>query len=200
MNCKFTNVFMFAVGAAIGSAVTWKILKDKYERMVQEEIESVKEAFNNMNSDQEQTDECESEEEEEHHHQVNWDELEDLDEEPDEELEKYASLTNIYSSEKGGAEKVEVPKPYVISPFDFDEIGFQTMELTYYADGVLEDDSHEIVTDVDELIGEGSLNTFGEYEEDAVFVRNERLQIDFQILKDYRTYKEVINESPRSGD
>lgn len=200
MNYKFTNVFMFAVGAAIGSAVTWKILKDKYERIVQEEIESVKEAFNSMNGDQEQTDECDSEDEDEQHHQVNWDELEDLDEESDEELEKYASLTNIYSSEKGGAEKVEVPKPYVISPFDFDEIGFQTMELTYYADGVLEDESHEIVTDVDELIGEGSLNTFGEYEEDAVFVRNERLQIDFQILKDYRTYKEVNNESPRSGD
>lgn len=200
MNCKFTNVFMFAAGAAIGSAVTWKILKDKYERIVQEEIESVKEAFIEMNRTEEQSDDCELEEDEEEPHQINWDEYEDLDEESDEELEKYASLTNIYSSEKGGAEKVEVPKPYVISPYDFDEIGFRTMELTYYADGVLEDESHEIVTDVDELLGAGSLYTFGEYEDDSVFVRNEYLQIDFQILKDPRTYKEATSESPQSGD
>lgn len=201
MNCKFTNVLMFAAGAAIGSAVTWKILKDKYERIIQEEIESVKEAFVEMNRTDEQSDDCEPEdEEEERPHQIDWDELEDLDEETDEDVEKYASLTNMYSSEKGGAEKVEVPKPYVISPYDFDENGFRTMELTYYADGVLEDENHEIVTDVDELIGEGSLYTFGEYEDDAVFVRNEYLQIDFQILKDYRTYKEATSESPQSGD
>lgn len=196
MNCKITNVFMFAAGAAIGSAVTWKILKDRYERIVQEEIESVKEVFSNMNNTQEQSDDCDPEEEEEPH-QINWDELENLDEENDEDLEEYANLTNLYSSEKGGAEKVEVAKPYVISPYDFNENGFRTMELTYYADDVLEDEDHEIVTDVDELLGVGSLNTFGEYEDDAVFVRNEYLGIDFQILRDPRTYKEATGNDPQ---
>lgn len=194
MNCKFTNVFMFAAGAAIGSAVTWKILKDKYERIVQEEIESVKEAFNGMN---EQSEDCESDDEEEQPHQINWSELEDLDEETDEELEEYANLTNLYSSEKGGAEKVEVKRPYVISPYDFGEIDeYNTVSLTYYADGILEDDDHEIVTDVDELIGEKALTTFGEYEDDSVFVRNERLQTDFEILKDPRTYEDATSDTP----
>lgn len=184
MNCKFTNVVMFAVGAAIGSAVTWKILKDKYERIVQEEIESVKEVFAGMAEANAEEDE----ETDEGHHQINWDEYEDLEE----ELEEYAELTNLYSSEKGGAEKVEVAKPYVISPYDFGEIDeFHTISLTYYADGVLEDDEQNIVTDVEELIGEQSLTTFGEYEDDSVFVRNERLQTDFEILKDPRTYAEA---------
>lgn len=184
MNCKFTNIVMFAVGAAIGSAVTWKILKDKYERIVQEEIESVKEVFAGMVEANTEEDE----ETDEGHHQINWDEYEDLEE----ELEEYAELTNLYSSEKGGAEKVEVAKPYVISPYDFGEIDeFHTISLTYYADGVLEDDEQNIVTDVDELIGEQSLTTFGEYEDDSVFVRNERLQTDFEILKDPRTYAEA---------
>ena len=44
MKCKFINVLVFAAGAAIGSAVTWKVVKTKYERFAQEEIESVKEA------------------------------------------------------------------------------------------------------------------------------------------------------------
>ena len=201
MNCKFTNVFMFAAGAVIGSAATWFVLKNKYEQMVQEEIESVKEALGGLSSGDEQSeDETESEDEEdaEEYHQVNWDELEDLDEEKtDDDLEEYANLTNLYSSEKGGAEKVKAKKPYVISPYDFGEIDeFRKIDLTYYADGVLEDEDGEIVTDVDELIGAGSLNTFGEYEDDAVFVRNERLMTDFEILKDYRTYQEATGVSP----
>lgn len=209
MNCKFINrrvidVIAFAAGAVIGSAVTWTILERKFEQRIQEEIETVKEAFTEMNRTDEQTEETESEDEEEEtsegYHQVNWDELEDLDEESDEELEEYAELTNLYSSEKGGAEKVEVKKPYVISPYDFDENGFRTMELTYYEDGVLEDENHEIVTDIDDLLGEGSLNTFGEYEEDSVFVRNEKLGIDFQILRDPRTYEEATGNTPNRVD
>ena len=202
MNCKFTNIFMFAAGAVIGSAATWFVLKNKYEQMVHEEIESVKEALGGLNNDVEQSeDETESEDEEdaEAYHQVNWDELEDLDEEEsdEDEMEEYANLTNLYSSEKGGAEKVKAKKPYVISPYDFGEIDeYRKIDLTYYADGVLEDEDGEIVSDVDELVGAGSLNTFGEYEDDAVFVRNEYLMIDFEILKDYRTYKEATGISP----
>ena len=45
MNRKIINLIIFTVGAAFGSAVTWKILKDKYEKIVQEEIKSVKEVF-----------------------------------------------------------------------------------------------------------------------------------------------------------
>lgn len=197
MNCKFTNVIVFAVGAAIGSAVTWKVLTTKYEQRIQEEIETVKEAFIAMNNTCDSSDEDTSEEEEEEdasseYHQVNWEELEDLDE----ELDEYAELTNLYSSEKGGAEKVEVKKPYVIEPIEYDENGFRTMELTYYADGILEDEDREIVTDVDELLGEGSLDTFGQYEDDSVFVRNETLRIDFQILRDPRTYEEATGNTP----
>lgn len=204
MNCKFTNVLMFAAGAAIGSAVTWKVLKTKYEQIVQEEIDSVKEAFLNMADREEQSDEdCESEEdEEERPHQINWDELEDLDEEDEDELEEYASLTNLYSNEKGGADKVEKAKPHVIEPLEFGEVdGYRQFSLTYYADEVLEDEDGNVVNNVDELIGAGSLNTFGDYEDDSVFVRNDRLRADFEILKDYRTYREATGKSPgRVGD
>ena len=33
MNSSIKNLFIFAVGAAIGSTVTWKLVKDKYERL-----------------------------------------------------------------------------------------------------------------------------------------------------------------------
>ena len=201
MNCKFTNVLVFAVGAAIGSAVTYAVMKPKYERMIQEEVDAFKNDFVECMTEMQAASEEESEEEDEARpSQINWDELEDLDEEEfdpeDEALEEYAELVKQYTNEEGGAVTV-AKNPYVISPFDFGEIdGYSRISLTYYADGVLEDDDQEVVTDIDELIGVGSLNTFGEYEDDSVFVRNERLRTDFEILKDYRTYAEATGNSP----
>ena len=38
-------VISFVAGAAIGSLLAWKFAKDKYERIAQEEIDSVKEYY-----------------------------------------------------------------------------------------------------------------------------------------------------------
>lgn len=211
MNYKFINVLMFAAGAAIGSAVTWKVVKTKYERIVQEEIDSVKETFaNNFASRSDADDTITDENENDSYHQVDWSELEDLNEDEDEEdednkseedyLRDYGRLIDHYTTndnKKGGAENM-AKEPYVISPYDFGEIDeYHKIELTYYADGILEDEDYSIVNDVDELIGSKALTTFGEYEDDAVFVRNERLCTDFQILKDYRTYDEARSVGPK---
>lgn len=207
MNYKFTNVIVFAAGAAIGSAVTWKILKDHYEKLVQEEIKSVKEAFSNHPVEQDTDDTTEDEDEgDPSQMHIDWSDFEDLDEdededEPDDGLSDYERLVNKYTNEKGGADNM-ARAPYIIAPYDFGELdGYNQIELTYYeGDDVLEDDEYNIIEDRDELLGIGALNTFGEYEDDAVFVRNERLRTDFQILKDYRTYEEARSISPARVD
>ena len=211
MNCKFINVLMFAAGAAIGSAVTWKVMKTKYEQIIQEEIDSVKEVFaDRLGGCQEQADEHVEDDTEEERpgrtRQIDWAELEDLDEDEEEsdfteaDLAEYARLVDNYTNEKGGVDKV-AKEPYVIAPYDFGELdGYEQVELTYYMDNILEDEDYHIVTDADELIGPKALTTFGEYEDDAVFVRNERLRADFQILKDYRTYDEAKHVGPNQVD
>lgn len=212
MKCKFINVLAFAAGAAIGSAVTWKLLKTKYEQLVQEEIASVKDAFADrvdISKDTVDSD-CNDEEPETRPtntgSQINWDDLEDLDEDDndeseDEDLNDYERVVNKYTDKKGGAEEVYLA-PYVIAPYDFGELdGYSQVELTYYeGDDTLEDESYNIINDRDELIGPQALTTFGEYEDDAVFVRNERLKADFQILKDYRSYKEARSVGPDQVD
>ena len=192
MKSKFINVLMFAAGAAVGSAVTWKIVKTKYEQIVQEEIESIKEAFKDMpvvDQDTEETDDDESDQEQSR--QINWEELEDLNEDDEDEyvpteadVKGYSKLAGTYSSEKGGVESM-AKEPYVISPYDFGEIDeYDQIELTYYeGDDTLEDDEYQIITDRDSLIGTKALLTFGEYEDDSVFVRNEYLRTDFQIIR-----------------
>ena len=66
------------------------------------------------------------------------------------------------------------------------------MSLTYFADKVLTDETDEPIENEEELIGKGSLNHFGEYEDDSVFVRNDREKIDFEILLDTRNYSDFI--------
>lgn len=163
----------FALGAAAGSVVTWRLLKTTYERIAQEEIDSVKEVFSRRaaEADQEAV-----------------------------EKEAYTVIANVYNTigkekneeEKGGSEEMAIDKPYVIAPEEFDELdGYETRTLVYYEDEVLADDTGDIVDDIDEIVGEDSLTQFGRYEDDSVYVRNDRLKTDFEILRDYKSYSEL---------
>ena len=72
---------------------------------------------------------------------------------------------------------------------------FRSISLTYFADGVLADEYGVIVDNVEEIVGDG-LNHFGEYEEDAVYVRNDAKRCDYEILKDERKYAEFRKTLP----
>lgn len=97
------------------------------------------------------------------------------------------------------SDKIDSPlkkeaKISIISPEEFGEMGYQTINLTYFADGVLVDDRYSVMEE-DELemaVGRDSLSHFGDYEEDSVHVRNEQREIDYEILLDPRTYEEFL--------
>lgn len=189
---KLLGVFIFAAGAAVGSVVTWKLLKTKYERIAQEEIDSVKEAFSQrVNSDD---------------NDIKNDTEKDKTEDDDEEYfvrvndlgytRSSVSYVNEVKKKGGGT----VKRPYVITPDEFGEIyEYDTISLRYYADKVLTDEDDVVITNVDEIIGEDSLTHFGEYEDDSVFVRNDEMKADYEILLDLRKYYD-INEPPHQVD
>lgn len=83
-------------------------------------------------------------------------------------------------------------RPYVIPPDEFDMMDYDTSSLTYYADGVLADECNNKIDDIDEIVGLESLEHFGEYEDDSVFVRNDKLKIDYEILLDVRRYEDAL--------
>ena len=47
MNRKINNILILALGAVIGSLATQQFLKHKYEKIAEEEIESVREIYSN---------------------------------------------------------------------------------------------------------------------------------------------------------
>lgn len=178
MNNGITKFLVFATGAAIGSVVTWKIVKTKYEQITREEIDEIK-AYYKQRCHLPEKGEIESDMTEYVNH------IQEMG---------YSSEETI---EKGEPETMS--KPYVISPDEFDENGYETISLTYYPDGILVDDMGEIVDDVDDVVGTDSLNHFGEYEDDSVFVRNDERKVDYEILLAPRNYSDLYNP-PHSVD
>lgn len=168
-NNTLSKIIIFTVGATIGSAVTWGVLKKRYEKMTREDIQSVKEYYAMKYGEK--------------HDNTRDDESDDKDE--------YDKIIEGEGYLKGKEEDEEMVEPYVISPDEFGEEGYETETLWYYTDGVVADDCKEIIEDVDGLIGEDSLNHFGEYEDDSVFVRSDNLKTDFEILKEYRAFSEI---------
>jgi len=194
MNNKITGFMIFIFGAAIGSVVTWQYTKKKYEQIAQEEIDSVKETFSKLkakNKDAERAKDKPSIMEYaaklRKQGYINYSNTDSLSENEED--------SNVFEEEVD--ENMINDKPYIISPDEFGEYyDYDTISLTYYADQVLVDEDDELVEDIEGTVGFESLNAFGMYEDDSVFVRNDRLKCDYEILLDQRKYSDVIKRKP----
>ncbi len=97
----------------------------------------------------------------------------------------YSDLTKPYKASERKEQTVQ-NKPVVISPDEYGEEEYYTqIEFVYCADGVLFNEDQEIVEDYKKYIGD-ALQHFGEYEDDSVYVRNDKLKSYFAVLKDFR--------------
>ena len=172
---KATTFAAFILGAAIGVGGTYTYFKKKYEAMAQEEIDSVKESLSKL-----------------YEKKATVQQKPDIQEVMAERRKKAAEAkkemadilkTTGYNADAG-------PEgPYVISPQEFGEKPeYERISLTCYADGVVTDDGDEVLDDWADLVGPDALTHFGEYEDDSVFVRNDILKADYEILKDLSPY------------
>ena len=74
--------------------------------------------------------------------------------------------------------------PYVISPDDVGDTGYDLVNLTLYSNGVLVDDlDDEVIEDAELLIGNYAIDRIGEYEPDIIHVRNDELQREYEICR-----------------
>lgn len=205
------NFFTFVTGLVIGSVVTYVIVKDKFEKIAQEEIDSVKEVFGRRV--EKETDKKVE--------KIAKKEVEKIRK----EYNEYDNLTKNYTSysknkteesiedveyeevcenDEDGVELDEIERasdydrPYIIEPQEFGALdGYSLITLYHYSDNVLADDCDELVEDLDDVVGEDYASHFGEYEDDCVYVRNDRLKADYEICRDLRKYSDVAWRSPR---
>ena len=184
MNNKVVNAIAFLLGAGIGSVVTWKLVETKYKKLAQEEIDSVREVYSKkeiaLANEVKKAHACL---------------------EANTKNDKVPSYHHIVEDMGYVAESEEeegVSNVYVIPPESYGELDYEEVSLTYYADDVLAYDDDSVIRDIDKVVGKGSLNTFGEYEDDSVFVRDDDKKIDYEILRDTRRYSDVVGDDPTS--
>ena len=178
---KNNSIIGFIVGAAIGSIVTWTISKNEYEKRIDEEIQSMRRIDKKVDkATASENDICEEQEDEE------------VDEEALENAKKIIKEQKYGDTKMGQSNVKKNCSPHVITPEEFGELyDYEKVSLIYYADGVLTDEDDNIVDDVDGIVGIDSLNMFGQYEEDSVYVRNDERRCDYEILMDERKYHQV---------
>ncbi len=188
---KFGTAITFLMGAALGGAAVWYVTKDQYARLAEEEINSVKEAYA-------QREQKKNEQKAASYTAkiINKGDISDYARKiQNGEPIKYSQTVAAKLDEAALPKALQKP-PYVIAPEDFGDLDeYTAVSLFYYADGVLADEYGVIVGDVEEIVGD-ALYHFGEYEDDAVYVRNEAKRCEYEILREDREYAEFRKTLP----
>ena len=197
MNDKLSSVIIFCGGVFIGGFLTWDFFKTKYEKIADEEIASVKETFEHREPRPDKNYKVEEAlKGNDTYINVSPGVAERVIQIIDSNNYRNYSNTAIETDKKGGTADMELKQPYVITPEQYeDNVDYTKVSLTWYNDEVLEDDWGNVL-DPDDVIGSDALKTFGQYEKDSVFVRDDEEQIDYEVLLDTRSYKETYGHDP----
>lgn len=177
-----SKVFIFMTGAAMGSVVAWNLAKRKYDQLNKDDLESMREYYEQKyNTKDEEIREDEND-------------VKDPSERSLEEIRgivKDLGYEQESTEEENEEEEDDMLGPEYIAPEETWERDYPTLSLTYFeGDGVLANDDGKIIDNVDELVGKDFADHFGEYEDDSVYVRNEKMKSQYEILRDYGCYSE----------
>lgn len=203
----------FVIGVTVGSAVTLYYLKDKYAKIAQDEIDSVKEVFYTNLRKTVKDEETKKSSNENTLKKVDDETLKNVKETSYKDYSSYKEKTKDYIivNEEDDDEYEDQPdppvspkmmgngdeKPYIIREDEFDEFDdYSVISLYYYADKKLADDNDQLVEDVDDVVGFKSLEIFDEHDIDTLYVRNDRLKVDFEILRCLQNYSDIIESKP----
>lgn len=213
-----SGVSGLVVGGALGFVVTRHILKTKYEAIAQEEIDDVKKFYYDKYTNREtgevrEADDSAEDADSEVDEQLEAD-LKQLDDivnrrgysrdEVEEDIPRYNPAMTIEEQTPIDNEEFmafvatrDTTQPYVISLDEFmdEHEEYDKHTLTYFeSDETLIDSSEKIIPEVEATVGVDPLTMFGRFSKDKniVYVRNERLEMDYEVCLDERSYTEAI--------
>lgn len=193
----------FVMGGVITSLITWTVCKKKYEDIVDAEIESVKKAYSSpikiVIKDKDENslkDNKDISEKQDGNKEVN---------KYTNNLKKYgyaSRYSKVLDEIKKSAEKEEDIMPYIITPEEYGELPeYDSVSLIYYAeDQILATTNDDVVEDIDDIVGLSTLDRFDESGTDYIFVRNDKLKIDYEILKDPSSFSEMMSHKPYTSE
>lgn len=177
---KIKGLLIFAAGAVAGTVAGIGISKRHFEAIAAQEINEVRDYYRKTNK------ELEEQKEEQKEEQENT-KKEEVVEETIEEYNNIIKYGNYVTTEEIDDEEDDYSddEPYIIDPSEFGNNGnYATQTCTYFADGVLVDDVDEVIEDPEKLVGNLHVDIFRDFDATSVYVRNDWMKMDFEILKD----------------
>ena len=195
MKSKLGNFVIFAAGAVLGTAFSNLYFKKMYEERANSEIASVREHFQKKCYKSKSVPQTSATDLDSIIEKSGYMSENDIDTVP----KLCQHYLNAMHSEDSTKEETYIPS--IISPNEFGEKEeYDCISFTYYADGILADDDNCVIDDMKENVGFDWINYFGEYEDDAVFVRNDQKKCYYEILIDSRDYIDVVRMSPKPNE
>ncbi|HSQ89898.1 hypothetical protein [Romboutsia sp.] len=201
-NIKKLGIFLS--GGLFGGLITGYVVKNKYEQILDEEIQSVKDTYKNRTGIDEDfiarkeyresdlMENCDIEK------VASTDDIKEYNKSKKDgrktDYTKYHKNTNE-SKEHHNVIQIDDTKDIIIPPtlIDEEEVGMHGYDmkvLTYYADGILADDT-DTVLDIESYIGLENSRLFEENPGcTSMFVRNEQTGIDYEVQRDDMSWKD----------
>nr|DAE25235.1 MAG TPA: Protein of unknown function (DUF1043) [Siphoviridae sp. ctWWc42] len=172
----------FVAGLVVGG-VAMSVVKQKD---CEEQIESVKEAFSSIKEKREEP------EKKEDHIPTPKSGFEYRNDKAD--VGTYKSISTNYNkvepmNEIEWGTRVIAPTEVGMCP-DYD---IETLQ--YYSDHILADDNGCVIESPEDIIGDKALDSFGEYEEDCVYVVNDDNSMYYEIYKNLERYADIRPDS-----
>lgn len=196
---------MLAVGAVIGSAVTWVYSQKKYSQLIQSEIEKTKEYYSDKESDKPEEPDIQDPEEEKQLEEEKKKAVQtsaDIINQSGYDMSSYSDYTRFSKPKEEHPETVQKNLetfgsdenfPVVIAPESYGEIeDYATHEYTYFKDGVVVDDDGDVIDPekVRSMLGIDFASHIGDFEADAVHIQNDLMKTYFEILAEPYDYND----------
>lgn len=90
--------------------------------------------------------------------------------------------------------KKKKPSVYEITEDEFNDVdNREKVLLSYYSDGVLANSYTDKQVDISATIGYDMLDLLGEEKLDSLHVRNESQNIDYEVTRDFREFREIVD-------
>lgn len=189
------NLFIFIGGVGVGAVSTYLLMKDRCDKLVEEETSSIKKYYE---------DKYTSNKEEDVKGTVDVSEegnitFTPIKEEPKESEPDYNQIIqklnyNEFSTKT--SENKKAKRPYIISEEEYIENDSYVKKIiSCFEDDMvcMDNDTKEILDNVAKDIGQDSLERLNE-DGNEIYVRNEILGIDYNIVSEPGSYEDFIDE------
>lgn len=187
------GLLLFTAGLAVGAVAGALVVKNKVMADAKAEVEEVREYYRSKQGEVKAEEEQEIVEEPQAEKEV-VEEVKEVVQEIKNDSEKkvYTNYNKLASKYTPKEESKRFDDPFVIDPSEFGEDPeYDTMTLTYFADGVLVDDVDEVIEEPDIVVGLENLKIFEEFGASSIYVRNDIYKTDYEVIRDDWNYSDM---------